>query len=80
MAVRDFVKAKLGEVKVGYDIKDDTLLIEEEILESLTILYLISELEKGYGITIPLSDVVEKNFGTPLAIEAYVKGRSQDAN
>lgn len=78
MAVKDFVKAKLAEVKVGYNIEDDTLLIEDEILDSLSILYLISELEKAYGITIPLGDVVEKNFGSPLIIESYVKGRGEN--
>ncbi len=78
-AVKDFVKLKLAEVKIGYEIDDGTLLIEDEILDSLSILYLIAELEKAYGITIPLEDVVEKNFGTPQIIESYVNGRRENA-
>ena len=78
MAIKDFVKLKLSEVKVDCNIEDDTLLIEDEILDSLSILYLIGELEKEYGITIPLADVIENNFGTLEMIEAYVKGRMEN--
>lgn len=79
MEVRDFVKIKLEEIEFGRKIEDDTQLIEEEILNSLSIMYLISELEKSYEISIPLEDVVQKNFGTPLLIESYVNGRRKNA-
>lgn len=50
----------------------ETHLVEEEILDSITILYLIDELEQEYDIKIDLKEVTESNFATVEAISNFV--------
>ena len=70
--IEEFVKNVLEEVR-GEAIDDSSvLLLEEEILDSINILYLVSELEDNYGIQIPLDDVVENNFKNIESIAEYV--------
>ena len=52
----------LDEIRDCDNIDNDTLLLESGILDSLSILYLISELEEKLNIKINLEDVEEKNF------------------
>jgi len=52
----------LSEIKDCDDIQNDTMLIDTGIIDSMSILYLISELEEKLGIAISLEDVVESNF------------------
>lgn len=57
-----FIIEKLKEASGVDEISEETLLFEEEILDSLSILYLVGEVEEQYGIQIPLEDVIEENF------------------
>ena len=41
-------------------------------MDSVSILYLITELESAYEIQIPLEDIVEENFRNLECIEKYV--------
>ena len=69
--IEQFVKNVLEEVS-GENIDDNSmLLLEEEILDSVSILYLVSELEDKYEIQIPLDDVVENNFKNIESIVEY---------
>ncbi len=72
---KGFIMEKLKEASGIEDITEDSLLFEEEILDSLSILYFISETEEQYGIQIPLEDVVEGNFCSVKHIAAYLHGR-----
>ena len=56
---------------IGYD----TLLMKEGILDSMSILYLIYELEEKFKISIPLEDVIEENFKTIDAIADFILTR-----
>lgn len=69
--IEQFVKNVLEEAS-GENIDDNSmLLLEEEILDSVSILYLVSELEDKYEIQIPLDDVVENNFKNIESIVEY---------
>ena len=62
----------LSEIQDCSDIRNDTLLLEKGILDSLSIVFLISELETRLNITIPLENVVESNFKNIDSIAALV--------
>lgn len=62
----------LSEIQDCSDIRNDTLLLEEGILDSLSIVFLVSELETRLNITIPLENVVESNFKNIDSIAAFV--------
>lgn len=73
--VEQFVKNVLEEAS-GENIDDNSmLLLEEEILDSVNILYLVSELEDKYEIQIPLDDVVENNFKNIESIVEYTMSK-----
>lgn len=73
--LKDFIIEKLEEASGIEDIKEDSALFEEEILDSISILYLIAEIETEYGIQIPLEDVVEEHFSSVNSIAEYLQTR-----
>ena len=73
--IKQFIIEKLEEASGIDEVKEDSLLFEEEILDSLSILYLVGEVEEQYGIQIPLEDVIEENFCTVNHIALYLKKR-----
>jgi acyl carrier protein len=54
------------------DIQEDTMLFEEGIFDSMGLLNLIAFLEEKYGVKTDDTDLVEENFHSLWAIEAYV--------
>ena len=63
----------LQEINPYMEIETDTKLLEEEILDSMEILLLISELEDKYQIQIPLESVQLEDFQDILSITKFVK-------
>ncbi len=54
----------LNEIAPYEDIDDNTKLFEEEILDSLTLIFLINEIEESFDIIIPEEDVKPENFSS----------------
>ncbi len=54
------------------NIRDDTMLFDEGIFDSMGLLNLISFLEEKYGVQTKDTDLVEENFQNINAIETYV--------
>lgn len=76
--IRQFIMDIMREIDGEFEINDKTQLLEEELLDSVSILYLVTELENAYGIEIPLEDVVESNFKDLASIERYISTRLKD--
>lgn len=55
------------------DITDDTELFEEGILDSLTLVLLINEIEEQMNVVIPEEEVRPENFISVKAIELLLK-------
>jgi len=53
-------------------IKDETMLFEEGIFDSMGLLNLISFLEEKYGVKTEDTDLMEDNFQNLVAIENFV--------
>lgn len=73
MEIREIIKAILSEIDNIENINDDTLLIEEGILDSMGIMYLISELEDRLSLEIPLENIEEKDFSTIKDLEVFIQ-------
>ena len=52
----------LEEIVPFEDVNDETRLLEEEIIDSLTLVYLINEIEEKTGIHITEEEVKPENF------------------
>ena len=68
----------LQEINPYMEIETDTKLLEEEILDSMEILLLISELEDKYQIQIPLESLQLEDFQDILSITEFVKKQNED--
>lgn len=62
--MKDKLYAILSEIAPYEDIDDDTKLFEEEILDSLTLIFFINEIEESFDIIIPEEYVKPENFGS----------------
>ena len=62
----------LEELKPGVDYAAQTTLVDDHILDSLTIIALIAELEEEFDVTIPAVEIVPANFNSAAAIAALV--------
>ena len=68
----NFLKEIITDIQDEQEVKEDTMLLDEGIIDSVSILYLISEIEDRYEIHVSLEDVNEKNFASIDAISTYV--------
>lgn len=62
----------LEELKSGVDFTSRTDLVDSRVLDSLTILALVSDLEDAFDITIPGVEIVPQNFNSVAGILAMV--------
>lgn len=70
--IEQFIKNVLEEI-TGESVGDNQLLLlEEELLDSMSILYLVSEIEEEYGIQVPVEEIVEENFKNIDMIIKYI--------
>lgn len=63
----------LREINPYVDIDAEVDLLEKEILDSLGLVALIIEVEKKYGIEIPMEDLKLENFKNVCSIAEFVK-------
>ena len=75
VSIRDLIIEILSEIQDMSDIENDTLLVEKGILDSMSILFLVNELEARLGITILLEDIVEGNFNSINQISDFLTNR-----
>ncbi len=59
---RSIIKEILGEIEPYEEIENDTDLIESQILDSLSIVFLVTQLEDKYNIVIDENKVLPQNF------------------
>jgi acyl carrier protein len=69
-----FIKDKIQEIAFT-DVNSNDLLWTDKILDSITIVELIVELEAEYDIEIPMNEVVIENFETVDLIVNYLESK-----
>ena len=62
----------LEDLNPGVDYETSKRLIDDRILDSLTILALIAELEDVFDITIPAVEIVADNFNSVKSMQALI--------
>lgn len=63
----------LEDLRPGEDYRGRTDLVDTRILDSLTILALVSELEDTFDIAIPAVEIVPENFNSLAGMQAMVE-------
>lgn len=67
------ILALLQEVLPAIDFTSSEFLVDEGILDSLSLMTIISELSVEYGISIPYGEIVPQNFNSLDSITMLVK-------
>ena len=62
----------LEDLRPGEDYRSRTDLVDARVLDSLTILALVSELEDAFDISIPAVEIVADNFNSLAGMWAMV--------
>ena len=71
-----FIKDKIQEIAFT-DVNSNDLLWTDKILDSITIVELIVEIETNYDIEIPMNEVVIENFETVDLIVKYIESKTR---
>jgi len=70
--MKDEIMGLLEQNLIGIDLTGDTL-VDDGILDSLSLVTIISLLTMQYGITIPYEEIVPENFNSVEAMAAMVE-------
>ena len=65
----------LTEAVPGVDFEAETVLVDDEILESLDIVTIVSEIKDVFDVEITVDDLVPENFNSVKAILALIQAR-----
>jgi acyl carrier protein len=77
--IRDFVQ-ELANTKGVSSFTDEESLLENGVLDSMTIFRVVSFLEDNFGVRIGDEDIYSENFETVDKIEKYVLGKRKSRN
>lgn len=63
----------LQELKPGVDFECSTTLVDDRVIDSLTMVALVAELEDEYDIEVPPVEIVADNFNSVEAMEMLIR-------
>ena len=66
------IQAILEEIHPGIDYQTETALVDDGLLDSFTMIAVMTELNNRFGIRIPIGDLEPENFNSMQAIQALV--------
>lgn len=69
----EFIKNLLEEINPYEEFEEDTELIESALLDSLTLVFLVSQIEEKYNISIDGELVIPENFTSIRKIGELLK-------
>jgi acyl carrier protein len=69
-----FIIDKIEEIAFSR-VKPSDSLWQEKVLDSITIVELVVELEAEFGVKIPFNEIVEDNFETVERIVTYLNSK-----
>jgi D-alanine--poly(phosphoribitol) ligase subunit 2 len=69
-----FIIDKIEEITFT-EVSPTDSLWEEKVLDSITIVELVVELENEFKIKVPFNEIITENFETVERIVAYLKGK-----
>ncbi|ONF68060.1 hypothetical protein AVR91_0220680 [Amycolatopsis keratiniphila subsp. keratiniphila] len=71
------VRAVIRDISPGQEVGDDTPLIAERIIDSLTLLKVVARLERDFGIHVGDRDIDPRNFESVRAIAAFIESKDR---
>ncbi len=75
--INDYITCELISNPELHPLKNDTPLLESDILDSISVLELVVFLEKQFGVIVASEDLTLENFETVDTICAYLRSKHQ---
>lgn len=75
--INDYISEDLVSDRAVLPLRNDTPLLDSNILDSVAVLSVVMFLEEQFGISIAIADVKPDNFRTIDAICAFVRSRME---
>lgn len=63
----------LNDIQPGVDFENETHLIDNHLLDSLSIISLVAELEDTFDVTIPAVEIIPDNFNSAEAMMEMIQ-------
>ena len=68
----------LNDIQPGVDFENETHLIDNHLLDSLSIISLDAELEDTFDVTIPAVEIIPDNFNSAEAMMEMIQRLQED--
>ena len=68
----------LNDIQPGVDFERETHLIDDHLLDSLSIISLVAELEDTFDITVPAVEIIPANFNSAEAMLEMLQRLQED--
>ena len=68
----------LNDIQPGVDFENETHLIDNHLLDSLSIISLVAELEDTFDVTIPAVEIIPDNFNSDEAMMEMIQRLQED--
>lgn len=73
--IKNYIQQEFLYDKPELELSDDSLLIEQEIIDSLGIFVLISFLDEQFQVKVEPQEVIAENFATLDVITSFVENK-----
>ena len=70
--MEEFISMLKG-IKPNVDFENEEALVDDGLIESLDIIYIISEISDKYGVQIPSDEIIPDNFNSAEALYELVQ-------
>ena len=68
----------LNDIQPGVDFENETHLIDNHLLDSLSVISLVAELEDTFDVTIPAVEIIPDNFNSAEAMMEMIQRLQED--
>ena len=68
----------LNDIQPGVDFENEKHLIDDHLLDSLSIISLVAELEETFDVTIPAVEIIPDNFNSAEAMLEMLQRLRED--
>ena len=76
--IREFITKELLMDSRGVEIKDDTLLLEQSLIDSTGLFSLATFVEERFGVEIRDREMLPENFGSVESLARFVEAKRSE--
>ena len=75
--IRNYLEEKYLSTRKGIPLNDNTMLLEEKVIDSVGVLELLFFVEETFKIEVPEEDISPEHFGTISKLALYIDSKQR---